>query len=186
MGDMASLPELTDEKLREITERRQKSDLESARDAVFDLEAQLASAKSAHNRTFRPGLTDAKAMASAMALERIGNDLTWAKRHLADNAARVIELRRAQAEAPGVSRTFQIEAPDGRKGTVQATDLATAQKMLQPGYTVSGVVYPHYTAPVDAAAGNLLESLLKAHGDALISFLEANGFERKGGPPEAA
>jgi hypothetical protein len=171
---MRDMPSLTDENLAAMAAEHQKTDLERGRDKVFNLEAQLVSARA---RPVAGAAMDSKQMDNLRAIDRLRDELDWAKKSLAmiEDAARSRELQQAKDAAPGESFYFEIETPDRRKIRQEAKDAATLQKTLGIGYTVTGRVFPCYVAPVDPAAGNLLSSLLKAHGDELAAWLEDRG-----------
>ena len=179
MRDLKPIEELSDAHLAAMSAKaRQPSDLEASKDQVFSLEIKLREAQNAHNRTFCPGMTDAKAMASQLAIDRIQENLHWAMRHLADieTAARMVELRNAQLASPDVSRLFEITCDDGRKMRQSALDAQTLQKSLNAGYRVTGQVFRGgYVKPLDGPAP-MFDGWLDAHGEELCTYLAERGF----------
>ena len=164
--DMPAIQELSDDRLRELSAAK-PTDLDRAQAKVATLEVQFAAARAAHAKNFPrdPRATDPKCQESLQAVDRVENELHWAKKRLAliEAGVRSVELQRTCEEAPEASYIFEVTLDDGRKMRQSAKDAATLQRSLSKGYTVTGRVFPHYTAPVDATAPKSAQFALRAH-----------------------
>lgn len=80
-------------------------------------------------------------------------------------------------------KLFEIETPDGRVIRHRHESLEAAKKALQDGYKVNGEVFGASTDDkgglVDPIGGrSLMQTLLEAHGDVLLAWLEKRGILR--------
>jgi hypothetical protein len=141
MTDLRPIEELSDKHLAAMSAKaRPSSDLEAAKDEVFSLEIKLREATTTHNKTFRPGMTDAKAMQSQLAIDRIKEQLLWARRDLegrqkyTDHLA-AHDAREANAHLPK-NRLFAVKDEHGRIIRHRAASQAQLTGELTPGYTI--------------------------------------------------
>jgi hypothetical protein len=146
MTDLRPIEELSDKHLAAMSARaRPSSDLEAAKDEVFSLEIKLREATTTHNKTFRPGMTDAKAMQSQLAIDRIKEQLLWARRDLegrqkyTDHLA-AHDAREANAHLPK-NRLFAVKDEHGRIIRHRAASQAQLTGELTPGYTIVAEVF---------------------------------------------
>ena len=76
-----------------------------------------------------------------LGLDRVGIETDTRGYIAVESAMRIKEVRRAQAAEPEISHTYEILCDDGRKGTVQAIDLATAKKLVVGRYPCIAVFH---------------------------------------------
>lgn len=149
---------------------------------VARIERELGEAEVAHRKAFSPDTARTAQVAAAIRqsesrIAALREELDTARRDLSnfENAARDRELRAAQLADPAISRTFQFTAADGRKGSIRAVDLATAKRMLQPDFEITGEIFAGgYAVPLQGPS--LFDGFIQAHGEQLVSYFAERGF----------
>jgi hypothetical protein len=172
-------------RLADAMDRRNKTAVEIAR-ASAEVAAGLVNSPgktrqpiNVARNSLRPLNEQAKTIDAEIAIIRI--DLRHARRalDLAEGQVRLGEEKRAAAANGATSpRLMQLEirAPDGRVIRQWYRSIDDARKALQPGYEVTGqVISGNIVSPIGAGA-TVMDSLLAAHGDVLMEWLEARGF----------
>jgi hypothetical protein len=108
----------------------QSSSPNAAKERLAALEKALVAAKA---KPMDRAATDHHHKEKKLAVDRINEDLHWAKRRLemTESAMRSRELRNAQLAEPEISQLFEITCDDGRKSRQTAPRRDDAAKIFE-------------------------------------------------------
>lgn len=189
MRDLKPVEELSDARLAELSAKaRQNTDLEAAKDAVFDLEIKLREAQSSHRRRFPQGSTDAAVSESTVKINRLTEELHWSRRDL--EARQNTPIHSPRVKPARKTHTFlkpdffEVRDAHGRVIRHRAASADTLRRELTAGYTIVAEVFGFaadgtggISVSTDPDVPTLLDGILAAFGPELLAWLSSQGVQ---------